>query len=47
MQTVIKENKYKFVNLFMDHGIHMNWTRTTINKLVKETVLLQFSKFFL
>ena len=38
MRTIIIENKYKFVNLFMDYGIQINWTRTTIDKLVQETV---------
>jgi hypothetical protein len=35
MEIIIKENKYQFLNLFMDHGIHMQWTKSMIIYLLK------------
>ena len=46
METVIKENKYQFLNLFMDHGIHMKWTKSMIKDLLKETVKQILIKIF-
>ena len=40
METVIKENKYQFLNLFMDHGVEINWTKSMIKKLFEETKVI-------
>ena len=50
MFSVLKDNKHQFANLFMDHGLNIgkNWTRTTMDKLFKETVNTNemFDEFF-
>jgi hypothetical protein len=38
MEIIIKENKHQFLNLFMDHGIHMQWTKSMITDLLEKTV---------
>jgi hypothetical protein len=35
MEIIIKENKHQFLNLFMDHGIHMQLNKSMITDLLK------------